>query len=219
MKKNRFEEMNELQKHAAIIIGGFLFFLFLAVSSEVIEIPSTIVFFILALISAVIVIGGIWRIVNIVRTPTEEDPDPSPAPAVQIQHVDDEQNHEQKTVVIVQQPSAVVKKTQGRVWGTLGMLYMAAYALYINSVFSSAEVNNIGEALGKSAAINIFSPFFYFVLGAALLALVGVVGKNKICILLSLAATIGAIFILPGALEMLIIPTVMFLISYIRMAK
>lgn len=110
-------------------------------------------------------------------------------------------------------------KVKGRIWGTLGMLYMAFYALYINSVIRGAEVNNLGEAIGKAAAISMFSPFFYCVLAAALLSLVGVVGKNKLCILLALAATIGSVFILPSALEMLLIPAVLFLISYIRMAK
>lgn len=114
---------------------------------------------------------------------------------------------------------AAKKKTQGRVWGTLGMLYMAGYALYINQVISGANVTNLGEAIGKAAAINMFSPFFYCTLASALLAFVGVVGKNKICILLALAAIIGAAFILPGAIEMLIIPAILFLISYIRMAK
>ena len=121
---------------------------------------------------------------------------------------------------IAEEPTApAVPKTKGRVWGTMGMLYMAAYALYINSVITGAEVSNLGEAIGKAAAINMFSPFFYCVLAAVLLALVGVVGKNKMCILLALAATIGAVFILPGAIGMLVIPAVMFLISYIRMAK
>lgn len=110
-------------------------------------------------------------------------------------------------------------RTKGRVWGTFGMLYMAGYALYINSVINGAEVNNLGKAIGKAAAIKLFSPFFYCVLAAALISLVGVVGKNKICVLLALAATIGAAFILPGAFEMLIIPAVFFLISYVRMAK
>lgn len=121
---------------------------------------------------------------------------------------------------IAEEPTApAVPKTKGRVWGSLGMLYMAGYAMYINSVINGAEVNNLGEAIGKAAAINMFSPFFYIVLAAALLSFVGVVGKNKLCILLALAATVGAVFILPGAFEMLIIPAVLFLISYIRMAK
>lgn len=111
------------------------------------------------------------------------------------------------------------KKAKGRVWGTLGMLYMTGYAFYINDVISSANVTNLGEAIGKAAAVNVFSPFFYCVLASALLAFVGVVGKNKICVLLALAATIGAVCILPGAFEMLIIPAVLFVISYIRMAK
>lgn len=110
-------------------------------------------------------------------------------------------------------------KVKGRVWGTLGMLYMGGYAMYINSVITGAETNNLGEIIGKAAAINLFSPFFYIVLAAALLSFVGVLGKNKMCILLALAATIGAVFILPGAFEMLLIPAVLFLISYIRMAK
>lgn len=108
---------------------------------------------------------------------------------------------------------------KGRIWGTLGMLYMGGYALYINSVIIGAETNNLGEIIGKAAAINLFSPFFYIVLAAALLSLVGVISKNKMCILLALAATIGAVFILPDAIELLILPAVLFLISYIRMAK
>lgn len=126
---------------------------------------------------------------------------------------------EHPEIIAEESSSPIAPKTKGRVWGTLGMLYMAAYALHINSVLTDAEVSNFGEAIGKAVAINIFSPFFYCVLAAALLSLISVVGKNKMCILLSLAATIGAAFILPSAIEMLVIPAVMFLISYIRMAK
>lgn len=110
-------------------------------------------------------------------------------------------------------------KVKGRVWGTLGMMYMAGYAMYINSTINGAQVTNLGEAIGKAAAYNIFQPFFYCVLAGALLSFVGVVGKNKTCMLLALAATIGSVFILPGAFEMLIIPAVLFIISYLRMAK
>ena len=129
---------------------------------------------------------------------------------------DDQQEADTITEEITE-PAA--PRTQGRIFGTLGMLYMSGYAMYINSVISGAEVNNLGEAIGKAAAINMFSPFFYIVLAAALFSFVGVLGKNKMCILLALAATIGAVFILPGAFEMLLIPAVLFLISYIRMAK
>ena len=110
-------------------------------------------------------------------------------------------------------------KVKGRVWGTLGMLYMGGYALYIRSVLDGANVTNLGEAIGKAAALNIFQPFFYAVLAAAILSFVGVVSKNKTCILLALAATIGSVFIVTGAFEMLLIPAVFFLISYLRMAK
>lgn len=127
---------------------------------------------------------------------------------------------EQETETIVEENTEpATPRTKGRIWGTLGMLYMAGYAMYINSTITGAQVTNLGEAIGKAAAYNIFQPFFYCVLAGALLSFVGVVGKNKTCMLLALAATIGSVFILPGALEMLIIPSVLFLISYIRMAK
>lgn len=129
---------------------------------------------------------------------------------------EDEQEIEAITEEITE-PAA--PRTQGRIFGTLGMMYMAGYAMYINSTINGAQVTNLGEAIGKAAAINLFSPFFYIVLAAALLSFVGVLGKNKMCILLALAATIGAVFILPGTFEMLLIPAVLFLISYIRMAK
>lgn len=129
---------------------------------------------------------------------------------------EDEQEIEDITEEITE-PAA--PRTKGRIFGTLGMMYMAGYAMYINSTINGAQVNNLGEAIGKAAAYNIFQPFFYCVLAGALLSFVGVVGKNKTCILLALAATIGSVFILPGAFEMLIIPSVLFLISYIRMAK
>ena len=127
----------------------------------------------------------------------------------------DDDNQNDTTADVIQPEN----KVKGRIWGTLGMLYMGGYAMYINSVITGAETNNLGEIIGKAAAINLFSPFFYIVLAAALLSFVGVLGKNKMCILLALAATIGAVFILPGAFEMLLIPAVLFLISYIRMAK
>lgn len=130
-----------------------------------------------------------------------------------------EENEEETESMTEENPVPAAKQTKGRVWGSLGMLYMAGYAMYINSVINGAEVNNLGEAIGKAAAINMFSPLFYIVLAAALFSFVGVVGKNKLCILLALASTVGAVFILPGAFEMLIIPAVLFLISYIRMAK
>lgn len=119
-----------------------------------------------------------------------------------------------------EQPEAPKEKTvQGRVTGTLGMLYQAAYAVYVNETIRTAEVNNLGEALGKAAAINMFSPFFYCLVAAAVLSLIGVLGKQKVCMLLALAATIGAFCVLPGALDRLIIPAVLFLISYCRMNK
>ena len=113
----------------------------------------------------------------------------------------------------------VQPKTQGRVFGTIGTLYMAGYAVYINETIRSANVTNLGEAIGKAAAINLFGPFFYAVAAAALLGFIGAVSKNKLCILLALAATIGAFLLLPGAIKMLILPAILFLISYIRMAK
>ena len=117
------------------------------------------------------------------------------------------------------EPEPSTPKTQGRIFGTLGMLYMAGYAMYINATISGASVSNLGEAIGKAAAYNAFRPFFYCVLAGALLSFVGLVGKNKTFILLALTATIGSVFMLPGAFEMLIIPAILFIISYIRMAK
>ncbi|MBO7171656.1 MAG: hypothetical protein J6V52_01690 [Bacteroidaceae bacterium] len=184
-----------------------------------VEAPSFIILLAFLIIAAAIVIGGILRIVNIVRTPTEEEPVTPPVPVVQLHQVDNGQNPGQQTVVFVQQAQTAEKQTKGRVWGTLGMLYMGGYALYIKYVIDSANVTNLGEAIGKAAAYNIFQPFFYCVLASALLSFVGVVGKNKTCILLALTATIGAAFVLTGALEILLIPAVLFLISYIRMAK
>lgn len=110
-------------------------------------------------------------------------------------------------------------RTKGRVFGTLGTLYMMGYALYIYDTISGAEVRNLGEALGKAIAVQAFTPFFYCVLASALLSFVGTVGKNKMCMLLALTATIGAFFLLPGALNMLIMPAVFFLISFVRMAN
>lgn len=111
------------------------------------------------------------------------------------------------------------QKVKGRALGFFGMLYMAGYLLYIHSVFSGAKVNNLGSAIGMAAAINLFGPFFYSILAAVLFSLVGVLGKKQLCILFALAATIGAIFILPSAFKMLIIPAVLFLFSYVRMAN
>lgn len=117
-----------------------------------------------------------------------------------------------------EQPEAPKEKpVQGRVTGTLGMLYQAAYAVYVNDTIRTAEVNNLGEALGKAAAINLFSPFFYCLVAAAVISLVGVIGKSKICMLLALAATIGAFCLLPGAAGRLVVPAVLFLISFCRM--
>jgi hypothetical protein len=130
-----------------------------------------------------------------------------------------EESEPENEPIVEEHPVANTNLTKGRVWGSLGMLYMAGYALYIQYVIDSANVTNLGEAIGKAAAYRIFQPFFYIVLASALLSFVGVVGKNKICILLALTATIGAVFILPGAFNMLLIPAVLFLISYLRMAK
>ena len=131
-----------------------------------------------------------------------------------------ENNEKIEEICVTETPvQAQPKRTKGLVWGTLGMLYMAGYAFYTNSVINDAQITNLGEAIGKAAAIKAFSPFFYCLLAAALLSFVGVVGKNKLCILFALAATIGAFILLPGSIGMLIIPAAMFLISFIRMAS
>lgn len=218
MKKIRFDEMNERQQHTVIIIAGIVVLIILAVMLGIIEVPSSVIMLVFLITATAIVIGGIVRIVNIIRTPTEKE-HASPAPVVEVHHVEDGQNSGQQTVVVVQQAHPAEKQTKGRVWGTLGMIYMAGYAMYIQYVMDSASVTNLGEAIGKAAAYKIVQPFFYCVLASAILSLVGVVGKNKTCVLLALVATIGSIFILPRAFENLLIPAVMFLISYIRMAK
>ena len=197
-----------------MLIGAVLFMLSVFILGLV-EAPAFLITLVFLIAAAFVVIWGIMRIVNIVRTPTEEEPAPAPESDVQIIQANDGQ----QTVVVVQQPPVVEKQVKGRVWGTLGMLYMGGYALYIKYVIDSANVTNLGEAIGKAAAYNIFQPFFYCVLASALLSFVGVVGKNKTCILLALTATIGAAFILTGALEILLIPAVLFLISFIRMSK
>lgn len=109
--------------------------------------------------------------------------------------------------------------TQGTVTGVLGTIYMALYAIYINSVVSGASVSNIGEAFGKAVAISMYRPFFYCVLASALLALVGVASKNKVCVLLAFAATVGALIMLPDAFGMLVLPMILFIVSYVRMSK
>ena len=175
------------------------------------------IFILLFVLSAIIVF--IKEYIKDRRTPSE----PTQETAAKEEHLHVAQIHQaddgQQTVVVVQKPPVVEKQVKGRVWGTLGMLYMGGYALYIKYVIDSANVTNLGEAIGKAAAYNIFQPFFYCVLASALLSFVGVVGKNKTCILLALTATIGAAFILTGALEILLIPAVLFLISFIRMSK
>ncbi len=111
------------------------------------------------------------------------------------------------------------KKTKGIVCGSVGMIYMAVYTLYTYYVLYGAEVTNFGEVIGKAAALNMFGPFYYFLLAATLMSLCGVIGKYKILILFAFVATTGAFFILPGSFEVLLIPAILFLISYIRMAK
>lgn len=207
-----FDRYNRKQKIILIVVAVLMLSLFIL---GLIEAPAFLITLVFLIAGAAVVVWGIMRIINIIRTPTEEEPAPAPSSDVQIIQTDDGK----QTVVFVQQPQAVEKKVKGRVWGTLGMLYMAGYILYIQYVLDGTNVTNLGEAIGKAAAYRIVEPFFYCVLASALLSLIGVIGKNKTCILLALAATIGAVFILPGAFRMLLIPAVLFLISYIRMAK
>lgn len=141
-----------------------------------------------------------------------------------VTHKDEETNQELSDIPdedpVAETPSeATPKRTKGLVCGTLGMIYMAGYAFYVNSTINGAEVTNLGEAIGKAAAIKMFTPFFYCLVASALLSFVGIVGKNKMFVLLALAATIGAFFIVPGSIEMLIAPALLFLISFVRMAK
>lgn len=207
-----FDRYNRKQK---IILIGVALLILGVIILGLSETPSFVMLLFFLVIAACCATLGIIRIVNIVRTPAEEKPAPVPESDVKIIRTEDEH----QTIVVVQQPQAVEKKVKGRVWGTLGMLYMAGYVLYIQYVLDGTNVTNLGEAIGKAAAYRIVEPFFYCVLASALLSLIGVIGKNKTCILLALAATIGAVFILPGAFKMLLIPAVLFLISYIRMAK
>lgn len=207
-----FDRYNRKQKIILIVVAVLMLSLFIL---GLIEAPAFLITLVFLIAGAAVVVWGIMRIINIIRTPTEEEPAPAPSSDVQIIQTDDGK----QTVVFVQQPQAVEKKVKGRVWGTLGMLYMAGYILYIQYVLDGTNVTNLGEAIGKAAAYRIVEPFFYCVLASALLSLIGVIGKNKTCILLALAATIGAVFIIPGAFRMLLIPAVLFLISYIRMAK
>lgn len=207
-----FDRYNKEQKIILIVVAVLLLSLFIL---GLIEAPAFLITLVFLIAGAAVVIWGIMRIINIVRTPTEEEAAPAPESDVQIIQTDD--GHQ--TVVVVQQPQPIAKKAKGRVWGTLGMLYTAGYALYIQYVLDGTNVTNLGEAIGKAAAYKILGPFFYCVLASALLSLVGVVGKNKTCILLALVATVGAVIMFPRAFEILLIPAVLFLISYIRMAK
>lgn len=107
------------------------------------------------------------------------------------------------------------QKPKGRISGCLAMILTALYAFYIFSYFSSIGM----ETLAGAVANAIVMPHMICVVIAAIFSFVGFFGKKRWAMLTSGILMAVSAVLMMSYLPMVIVQTILFFISYVRMGK